>query len=178
MRAASCRCRGADEQAPAWDAPAEPLELLRIAQEVDDFLEVGFRFIDAGHILERDPAVALCEQLRPRLAKSHRAPRPRLHLAHEKHPHADQQQHGEPVDERRHDRGEFFVDRLVFELHVLLAQTINQLGIVVLERRKCRVVLQRAVDTIAGNDDLRNVAVGDIIEELRIPHHRALCRAV
>ena len=44
----------ADEQHAARDAPAEPLEFLRVAQELDDLLQVFLGLVDAGHIVEGD----------------------------------------------------------------------------------------------------------------------------
>jgi hypothetical protein len=63
----------ADEQHAARDLAAEPLELLRIAQELDDFLEILLGFIDAGDVGEGDPAMRLGQKLRLRLAEAHGA---------------------------------------------------------------------------------------------------------
>ena len=49
--------RRADQQHATRDATAQTLELLRIAQEVDDFLEIFLCLIHTGHVLERHPAV-------------------------------------------------------------------------------------------------------------------------
>ena len=46
----------ADEQHAVRDLAAEPLELLRIAQEFDDFLEILLGFVDAGDIVKGDAA--------------------------------------------------------------------------------------------------------------------------
>ena len=53
----------ADEQRAARDAAAEALELLRIAQELDDLLQVVLGLVDAGDVLERDAAVPLGQKL-------------------------------------------------------------------------------------------------------------------
>ena len=97
---------GPTEQSAARDAPAELLKLLRIAQELDDLLQILLRLIDAGDVIEGDAAMALGEQLRLGLAKAHGPAAAGLHLAHEEDPHGDEQQHGEPghehAEERRH----------------------------------------------------------------------------
>ena len=46
--------RRPDEQNALGDAAAKALELLRFAEELDDFLELFFGFVDAGDILEGD----------------------------------------------------------------------------------------------------------------------------
>ena len=62
-----------DEQHAARDARAERVELLRVLQELDDFLELGLGLVDAGHVVERDdglvaeehPGAALAEATGP-----------------------------------------------------------------------------------------------------------------
>ncbi len=63
----------ADEEAAARDASAEALELLRIAQELDDLLQILLGLVDAGDVLEGDAAMRLGEELRLRLAEAHGA---------------------------------------------------------------------------------------------------------
>ena len=62
--------RRADQQHAARDAPAELLELLRVAQELDDLLQILLGLVDAGDVVEGDAAVALGEQLRLGLAEA------------------------------------------------------------------------------------------------------------
>ena len=119
-----------DQQHAARDAAAEPLELLRIAQELDDLLQVVLRLVDAGDVLERDAAMALGEQLRLRLAEAHGPAAARLHLAHEEDPHGDEQQHREPGHEHAEQRRHVVLGRLGGDLHALLLQLVDQAGIV------------------------------------------------
>ena len=121
--------RRADQQAAARDAPAEPLELLRIAQEFDDLLQIGLGLVDARHVLERDAALPLGQQLGLGLAEAHGAAAARLHLAHEEDPHADQQQHREPVDQHAQDRGHVVLGRPGGDLHALLVQPLDKIGV-------------------------------------------------
>ena len=59
-----------DQQDAARDAGAERVELLRVLEELDDFLELRLGLIDAGHVVERDdrlvaeehPGAALAER--------------------------------------------------------------------------------------------------------------------
>ena len=61
--------RGPDQQDAARDAGAERVELLRVLEELDDFLELRLGLVDAGHVVERDdrlvaeehPGTALAE---------------------------------------------------------------------------------------------------------------------
>ena len=46
--------RRSDEKHALGDASAELLELLRLAQVLDDLLQLFLGFVDAGHILKRD----------------------------------------------------------------------------------------------------------------------------
>ena len=98
--------RRADQQHALGNASAQALEFLRVAQEVHDFLQIVLGFIHAGDVFKRDAALTLGQELGARFAEAHRLAAAGLHLAQEKHPDTDQQQHGEPVDEdadqRRH----------------------------------------------------------------------------
>jgi hypothetical protein len=61
----------ADQQHTARDLAAEALELLRIAQELDDLLQVFLGLVDAGDVLEGHAAMRLGQKLRLRLAEAH-----------------------------------------------------------------------------------------------------------
>ena len=65
----------ADQQHAARNASAEALELLRVAQELDDLLQVLLGLVDAGDVLEGDAAMRLGQQLGLRLAEAHGRPR-------------------------------------------------------------------------------------------------------
>ena len=63
----------ADKQHAARDARAERVELLRVLEELNDFLELGLGLVDAGDVLERHdrlvaeehPGAALAEATWP-----------------------------------------------------------------------------------------------------------------
>ena len=121
--------RRAYQQAAARDAPAEALELLRIAQEFHDLLEIGFGLVDARHVLERDAALPLRQKLGLGLAEAHGTAAARLHLAHEEDPHTDEQQHGKPVDQHTQDRGYVVLGGTGSDFHALLVQALHEIGI-------------------------------------------------
>ena len=60
----------ADQQHAARNLAAQPLELLRIAQEFDDLLEIFLGFVDAGDILEGDAAMRLGQAAWPSTCRS------------------------------------------------------------------------------------------------------------
>ena len=70
----------ADQQHAARNPPAELLEFLRVTQEFDNLLQVLLGLVDAGDVLERHPPLRLGQELRFRLAKSHRLAGAALHL--------------------------------------------------------------------------------------------------
>ena len=116
----------ADQQAALGDLAAEALELLRVLEELDDLLQLVLGLIDAGHVLERDAALLFGQQARPRLAEAHRPAAARLHLAHEEHPDADQQQHREPGQQVVQQRVDVAVLRLGDHPHALVGQALHQ----------------------------------------------------
>src|SRR6185436_19183835 len=92
--------RRAHHQHAARDAPAELLELRRVAEEFDQLGHFLLRLVTACDVGERDGVVRLVKHPRLALAEAERAaPAAALHLPHEEDPHADQQQHREPRDE-------------------------------------------------------------------------------
>ncbi len=161
-----------DEQAATRDAAAKALEFLRVAQEFDDLFKIGFRFIDARNVLERHAAMPLGQEFGARLAKAHGTSRPRLHLAHEKDPDADEQQHRKPAQENARNRLHFVLCRPRFELYALFAQTRHEIGIfrrVSRERRVIgRSIALRACDAVARQHGLRDGPLIDGIEKFRI----------
>src|SRR2546430_1982323 len=76
------RSRRTDQQRPLGEPPAQPLELLRVLEEIDDLLELLLRLVGAGHIGERDLGSVSRQELRFRLAERERAVSPLLHLPH------------------------------------------------------------------------------------------------
>ena len=118
----------AHQQHALRDLAAEPLELLRVLQEFDDFLQFALGLIDAGDILERHPPLLLRQHPRAGLAEAHGPAAARLHLAHEEHPDADQQQHREPRQQIMQQRIDIAVFRLGDHPHVLVGQRFTSAG--------------------------------------------------
>src|SRR5580658_1290414 len=73
--------RRSDQQHAFRNAAAQLLELLRLAQELNDLLEFFLGFIHAGDVLERHLLLLHGKQARAALAKRERLVAASLHLA-------------------------------------------------------------------------------------------------
>ena len=77
--------------------PPSVLITAGVAQVIDDFLHFFFGFVAAGDVSKGDGVLFLIQHTRAALAEAERpALAAALHLTHEEHPHANQQQHREP----------------------------------------------------------------------------------
>ena len=104
-----------DQQDAARDARAERVELLRVLEELDDFLELRLGLVHAGHVVERDDGLVAEEHPRPALAEREGLVIGALGLAHhEEDEAADHEQRQQPGQEqpepRRVGRGLGLVD--------------------------------------------------------------------
>ena len=89
--------RRPDEQDAARDARAERVELLRVFQELDDFLELRLGLVDPGHVGERDDRLVAEEHPGAALAEAQGLVIGALGLAHhEEDEAADQDERQEP----------------------------------------------------------------------------------
>ncbi len=158
---------GPTRSAPRGMRAAELLELLRIAQELDDLLQIFLRLVDAGDVVEGHAAVALGQKLRLGLAEAHGAAAARLHLAHEEDPHGDQEQHGEPGDQHAEQRGHVLLRRLGGDLHALLVQLVDQVGVVRRIGLEIPAVGVMPGDLVAGDGHVLDVAALDLGQHLR-----------
>ena len=94
--------RRPDHQHALGNLAAEPLELARVLEELDDFRHLVLGLVDAGNVGKRDTDLVLAEQSRLALAERHRAAAATaaLHLAHEVDPDTDQQQDRKRTDQQ------------------------------------------------------------------------------
>ena len=170
-----------DQQHAARDASAQFLELLRVAQELDDLLQVLLGFVDARDVLERHPPLRFRQELGLRLAESHRLAGAALHLPGHVDPETQEQQHGQDAG---HDREQPIVAvrrRLGRDRHVLLVKHLHEAGVV------RRIGLERSpVLHVAGNLRARDrnvahvagVGVGQELAEGDLARRRFLARAL
>ena len=162
------RSRRPHQQASLGNLAAQTLELRRILQELDDLLELLLRLVDARHVLEGDPPGLLGEQPRPALAEAHRLAAAGLHLAHEKHPDADQQQHREPGDQHAPDRRRAIVERLCADADAVLLQPGYEIRIIRRVGGQCATVAKGAGDLPPLDRDLAHVAALDLRQEVGV----------
>ena len=162
--------RRTDHQHAAGDLAAEPLEFARVAQELDHLGDLLLGLLDTGDVGEGDLDLVLAEHAGAALAEGHRAPAAgaALHLAHEKDPHADQQQHREPGDEDLHQQG-LLIRRLYLDLDVVVQQVIHHLRI--FGRRlgdEAAAVGTHAFNGVVLDFHALHVALLDLGDEFRI----------
>jgi hypothetical protein len=89
QRLAGTRC--SDQQSPLGDASAEALEFFRRAQEIDDLLELEFRFFATRNVFERHFGLVHVEHLGAALTETERLVTATLHLAQEEDPQPEDQ---------------------------------------------------------------------------------------
>ena len=88
--------RRPDEQDAVRDASAETAVGFRVFQETDDFLKFFLRFIDPGHVVERDLDVFFDVDFGTALADGHESATAATHTclightAHQKHPYPEE----------------------------------------------------------------------------------------
>jgi len=80
--------------------PAQLLEFLGLLQELHNLGELLDGLIDAGHVLERDLLLLAGQQLGPAFAEGDGLVAGALHLAHQEHPKADEQDQRQPDGQR------------------------------------------------------------------------------
>ena len=112
-----------------------------------------FGLLDPRDITKSDCLLIFGQHLGAALAKRHGLAPAHLHLAHEEHPDADQEQHREPLDQDCH------IPRIAIlgpgaHPHALLAQGVHQLRIVRRKGGKAAVVAKAAVDRLSLYGDL------------------------
>ncbi len=116
----------ADQQHAARNPAAELLELLRVAQELDDLLQVFLGLVDAGDVLEGDAARRLGQKLGLRLAEAHRLAGAALHLAGHVDPQAQEQEDRQDAGDDRQQPVVAVGRRLGGDRHVLLEQRLDE----------------------------------------------------
>jgi len=157
--------RRAHQQHALRNTAAELLELLRLFQELDDFLQLALRFFRARDVAERHLLLRRRRQLRLALAERQRLVAAALHLAHEEDPETNQEQDRRPREQQRGPRrgGRFF--RLDDDL--LVEQAVDETFVL---RRQCRPEFllgqHLAGQLIAGDRDRRDLTRVHPVDEL------------
>ena len=102
------------------------MESLWVTQEVNNFANLFFRLVAAGHIGKGHCVVVLVHHARFALTEAKGAAfAAALHLAHEINPNANQEQHRSPADQESHEERALLA-RLHIKLDVVGQQITNQ----------------------------------------------------
>ena len=165
--------RIADHQHAARDAPAQLLELGRVAQELDQLADFFLGLVTAGDVGEGDRVVGFVEHARLALAERERAaPAAALHLAHEEDPHADEQQHREPRDEHLREEALLFL-RLGLDLDAVLDQVPDHPQVTGAVRHVVLLVGADPLDRAAFDHGGFDAALSGLFHELGVRHRLA-----
>src|SRR5690606_23321826 len=152
------------------------LELLRIAQEFDDFLKVLLGFVHAGDVLESHAAMRFGQKLGLRLAKAHRTARAALHLAHEENPHAEDQDHRQPRQENADQRAGAIGFRACGDRDTLVFKARNETRIARRIGLEGRTVVSKCTgDPLAGDRHRFYATVGYVDYKFRIGIYTGIC---
>jgi hypothetical protein len=141
-----------DQQHAARNLAAQTLELLRIAQKLDDLFQILLGLVDAGDVGECYTAMRFGQKLRLRFAEAHRAGTATLHLTHEEDPHAEDDDHRQPGEDIGQERIRAVILRPGTDFDALILKPADQIGIarrIGLEGRSGIAV--GAADLFAGN---------------------------
>ncbi len=172
---------GADQQHAARDAAAKFLELLRVAQELDDLLQILLGFVHAGDVFERDAPLRLGQKLGLRLAESHRLAGAALHLPGHVDPQTQEQQHRQNAGDDREQPVVAVGWRLGRDRHVLLVKRLHEARIVRRISLERPPILQVTGNLRPGDRHVANVpgvSVGQELAEGDFAGWRFLTRAL
>ena len=162
--------RVADHQHAARDAPAQLLELGRVAQELDQLADLFLGLVTARDVRERDRIVGFVEHARLALAERERAAAAAaLHLAHEENPHADEQQHREPRNEHLREETLLFL-RLGLDLDAVLDQVPDHPQVAGAVGHVVLLVGTDPLDRAAFDHGGLDAALPGLVHELGVRH--------
>ncbi len=169
----------ADQQRALGDLAAKPRELARILQVLDDFLKLLARLVDAGDIGKGYAALLFGQHPGAALAEAHRsATGVLLHLAHDEEADSEDQQEWQRLVEKDQPHA-----RLLFGLYrdpdALPDETVGDIGVGRCNGPKRLSVIHLAADRDVadrrgGNDHRLDIALVDLLDELRISQRLAL----
>ena len=170
-RAGSCRCPVSRHQDAARNLAAQFLELARIAQEVDQLLDLFLGFFNACDVVEGDAHLVFAQHPCTALAKGQRAAAAAaaLHLAHQVYPHRNEEQEGEPGDKNLHQQA-LSGRCLGFDANLVVQKQPDQRSIVGFRAvgEQVRPILQLQLDRGAVQGDLGHLSAFDGRDEVRV----------
>ncbi len=160
--------RAAHHQHATRNAPTQVLEFGRIAQKIHQLGHFFLGFIATGHVGKRHAFLVFIQQARLAFTKRKRAIlAAALHLTHEEHPYANQQQHGEPVDKQGHQEGLLFFGT-GFNLDTVLQQIGHQPQIAGRVSQQTLVIRRGGTQGAAFNHHFGDMTLFDLVHEVGI----------
>src|SRR4029077_13660490 len=166
--------RRSNQQNSLGNPPTQFLELLRLAQELDDLPEFFFGLIHASHVLERNLFLLHREEACPALAEKQGFITASLHLPDHEEPQRSQKEEGSPGAQQLEGPAAV-VDIFDGDLNVLIIEGLVHLRIARRDNgMKGGVVAILAADFLAENSDFLNVPLVHVTEELAEIHNLVL----
>ncbi len=158
--------RRPNQQYALGNASAELLELLRLAQELDNFFQLFLGFIHAGDVFEGHLLLLHGEQSRLALAKGQRLVAATLHLADHDEPQRAQQDERRQVEQPGGPASRCRV--LHRDVYLLVLKDLVHVRIVGRDRdmEPSLVVLELATNLLAGHRHFGDVALVHLGKEL------------
>ena len=159
-------CSGrSDNQHALWDSTAQLLKFPGIFQELDNLLDLFFRFIDTGHISERNLLPLLGQQPGAALSERERLVPTDLHLAHEEEPETEYQNEWAP-SRQEGDVPRMLVWRPRVNLNVPLAQDFDEVRVFNRIRADTGPISQNRLDIVALNFNLGDLTLLQVSHEI------------
>ncbi len=148
---------------------AQFLEFAGITEKFHQFGHLFLGLFDAGDIIEGNLNLILSQHAGLAATEGHgtAATATALHLAHEKDPHGDQQQHREPGDKDLHQKTLLFLGTGTNH-DVMVQQVTHQTGIARAVGGKFITTLSRTVNRTAINDDFLHLIIIHLGNEIGI----------
>src|SRR5215469_705590 len=160
------RSRRSDQQNAFGNTAAELLKLLRLAQELDNLLQLFLGFLHTRDVFERYFLLLRGMQPRPALAEAQSLISPALHLPHHKDPEGDQddkrrsvQQDGDPAS--RAGILDFDVD-VLFPEHFIKVRVVGRHDGV-----ETRILVGvRSMNIVRGDGHVLNLTLLHFVQKL------------
>src|SRR5271165_2670167 len=154
-----------DQKYAFRNAATEFLELLRLTQKLDDFLQFFLGFFDACDVFERDLLLLGGMQPSPALAKAERLVAAALHLPHHKNPKSEQENKRNRLHQNRDPATAVLL--LIFDIYAFGKHGVVQR---LVSRGNHRLqfivgVLVNAVQIVAGDAHRLDLALLDVIHQ-------------
>src|SRR5439155_5819655 len=159
------RPRRADDQDALRNAPPQLLEFVRVFEELDDLDNFFLGLINPGHVGKCHFFAVFRQEPRAAPAERQRLVAADLHLSHQKEPERQEENERPPRHEERDVPGVVF-RRLGVDRDVMFPEHLDQIGVFDHIGLEWPPVFEHAVDVIAADGDVPDIALLDPADEL------------